>query len=170
MSHKDHRDPAQDSSKDQVEARLGMPQLQRWPRAVVQGPHAGTSCPPHVPPGPRALQSSCKPGHQHGLCFPKLTAPSYLAGQVGALCIRDCTVGGRIRMAIGTKGSRVPSPPSTALSSPPRFQQDAQVKAENRDKVLSARLGWAQTHGEGLQGAPWYWESQREAKHQCTCE
>lgn len=94
----------------------------------VQGPRAGSCCPPSVPPGPRVLQSSCKLGHQHGMCSPKLTAHSYLAGQVEALCIQDFTVGGRIRMAIRTKGSRVPSPPSTALNSSPDFQQDAAVE------------------------------------------
>lgn len=71
----------------------------------VQGPHAGSCCPHDAPPAPGVLQGSCKPGNQHGMCFPILTAHSYLAGQVGALCIQDFTVGGRIRMGIRTKGS-----------------------------------------------------------------
>lgn len=79
---------------------------------------------PMSPPGPRVLQGFCKPGHPHGMCFPKLTARSYLAGQVGALCIQAFTVGTRIRTAIRTKGSWVLSPSSTALNSPPIFQQD----------------------------------------------
>lgn len=96
----------------------------------VQGPHAGSCCPLKVRPGPRVLQGSCKPGHLRGMCFPILTAHSYLAGWVGALCIQDFTVGGRISMGIRTKGSWVLSPPSTALNSPPEFQQDAPVEGK----------------------------------------
>lgn len=70
--------------------------------------------------------------HQQGLCFPILTAHSYLVGQVRALYIQDFTAGGRIRMAIRTKGNRVLSPPSTALNSHPRFQQDAPIEGREQ--------------------------------------
>lgn len=92
---------------------------------------------PQCPPWPQSLAGFCEPGHQHGLCFPMLTAHSYLAGQVGVLCIQNFTVEGRIRMAIRTKGRWFLYPPNTALNSTPEFQQDAPIEGrEQRQRAV----------------------------------